>query len=102
MWQKTWAELAGMVLEAARSGGDACGDKQQAAQPAHRLCLAGTTCRLAVLGAMTALASLRVTGDQQGVDPAQLPPLPRLASLECRLQLGAEAAASWPGLGGLQ
>jgi hypothetical protein len=117
-------ELAGLVLEAARGcggGGGRSGSNEQATQAAHRLCLASAACRQAVLGvveraaarevwarehaaalgAMTALASLCLTGDQ-GVDPAQLPPLPRLTSLECSLRPGAEAAAAWPGLGGLR
>jgi hypothetical protein len=116
-------ELAGLVLEAARSEGDGStsGGVKQATQAAHRLCLASAACRQAVLGAveraaapcewareqaaalaaMTALASLRLTGDE-GVDPAQLPPLLRLTSMKCSLQQGAEAAAAWPGLGGLR
>ncbi len=132
-------DLAGLVLvEAARRGSSgggggggggggwalkkaAASSKQQATQAAHRLCLASTACRQAVLGtleraaapgewalkhaaalaAVTALVSLRLTGDQ-GVDPARLPPLLRLTSLECSLTWGADAAAAWPGLSGLR
>jgi hypothetical protein len=102
-------------------GGGGRRGKQHAKQAAHGLCLASAACRQAVLGgveraaapdewarehaaalsAMTALVSLRLTGGQ-GVDPAQLPPLPRLTSLECSLQPGAEDAAAWPGLSGLR
>jgi hypothetical protein len=122
-------DLAGQVLEAARRdyGGGlehrqrSGGSDEQATQAAFGLCLASAACRQAVLGAveraaapgawalehtaalgaMTALVSLRLTGDQ-GVDPAQLPPLPRLTSLECNLRLGAEAAPALPLLSGLQ
>jgi hypothetical protein len=125
-------DLAGQVLEAARRdyGGGlehrqrSGGSDEQATQAARGLCLASAACRQAVLGAveraaapvawalehtaalgaMTALASLRLTRrvDDRGVDPAQLPPLPRVTSLECSLRLGAEAAPAWPLLSGLQ
>jgi hypothetical protein len=119
-------ELAGLVMQAARSGsGDEAeqGEQaEQATQAAHALCLTSAACRqavlgaveraaapgawareqAAVLGAMTALASLRLTVDDRGVDPAQLPRLPRLTRLECGLLPGARAAAAWPGLGSLR
>jgi Leucine-rich repeat (LRR) protein len=129
MWQQQWEavlgrrDLSGLVLEAARKGFDPSPWRanQQATQAAHGLCLTSAACRQAVLGAverveapdawareqaaalgaMTALVSLRLTGNQ-GVDPAQLPPLPRLTSLDCNLRPGAEAAAAWPVLSGLQ
>jgi hypothetical protein len=121
-------ELAALVLQAARRRDGlhwlyvgVYGVREQSTQAAHGLCLASTACRQAVLGAveratapgawayehasvlgaMTTLASLRLTGNQ-GVDPAQLPPLPRLTRLECSLRQGAEAAAAWPRLGGLR
>jgi hypothetical protein len=114
-------DLAGLVLEAVRSDGG----KDEATQAAHALCLASRACRQevlcaveraaapaewareAALGAMMALASLRLTAAYQGtpgtVDPAQLPPLPHLARLDllCSLAEGAEGAAEWPRLAGL-